>query len=267
MESSVGTMTIRALRSGSSDDFAELTRLCTDDVAFTSAVSSPASGPREVVQTLERFQAAGRFAKTETWESVATTAGITVIATLPLSSFYQRYEWNIALDETGKIRAIAQIGVAQTAPLPPAPVALTAEITQALGLARETRNPLILAYVDGYGQPVQSPRGTTQVFNKSSLAFWNHNPDGGAIRAIRLNPRLSLHYWGGIGTSYGGALSFQGRATIAVDELVRTRVYDGSPESEQRSDPGRAGCAVIVELDAVSGFLAGTRYNMVVDRA
>ena len=131
MESSVGTMTIRALRSGSSDDFAELTRLCTDDVVFTSAVSSPASGPREVVQTLERFQAAGRFAKTETWESVATTAGITVIATLPLSSFYQRYEWNIALDETGKIRAIAQIGVAQTAPLPPAPVALTAEITQA----------------------------------------------------------------------------------------------------------------------------------------
>jgi len=263
VEQTVAAIAIEALQSGSPDAFAALARLCADDVVFTSAVSSPVSGPRDVTAILQRFQEAGRFSKAETWEMVTTDAGTSVGATLPLSSFYERYEWHIALDEAGRITSVEQIGVAQTAPLPPTAIALAGDITMALDLARETRNPLILAYVDVQGQAVQSPRGTTQVFSQTSLAFWNHHPEGGVIRAIRSNPRLSFHYWGGIGTAFGGALSFQGTAMIKEDQTVRDQVYGRSPASEQRSDPDRLGRAVIVDLERVSGFVAGTRYNMV----
>jgi hypothetical protein len=60
-------------------------------------------------------------------------------------------------------------------------------------------------------------------------------------------------------------LLFQGRAHIDEDEATRRSIYDGSPASEQRTDPEMRGCALIVELDSVTGFMAGRRYNMVRD--
>jgi hypothetical protein len=40
-------------------------------------------------------------------------------------------------------------------------------------------------------------------------------------------------------------------------------VYDGCIASEQRSDPNRLGCALVIDLTRVTGFIAGRRYNMV----
>src|SRR5436189_105948 len=77
-------------------------------------------------------------------------------------------------------------------------------LVDALRVARETRNPLIVAYVDAAGRPSQAPRGTVQTFSSTQLALWAHNPSGGLATAVRANPNVSLHFWGGMGTQYGG---------------------------------------------------------------
>ena len=162
---------------------------------------------------------------------------------------------------------ITQTGVPQTAPLPPMPVRIDDVLVEALRVARETRNPLIVAYVDAGGRPSQAPRGTVQTFSGTQLALWAHNPAGGLVTAVRANPNVSLHFWGGMGTQYGGAVSFQGVARIDDYAETRRRVYDGSPASEQRSDPERRGCAIVIDLTSVTGFVAGMRYNMSADVA
>lgn len=231
-------------------------------MVFSSSISAPTTGAENVLGILQGFQSAGRFTRVTAWRSEGLPGGLRVIADMPLSSFYEKYEWDISLDPSGRIVNLVQRGIAQTTPLPPSAIHLTDEIANALTAAREARNPVILAYIDPTGRPNQSPRGTTQVLSKTQLAFWNHDPESSFIRALRANPAVSIHYWGGIGTTFGGALSFAGIATISDDDSVRHKIYYGSPESERRSDPNRAGRAVVVNLERVTGFLAGTRYNM-----
>jgi hypothetical protein len=254
---------IRALRFGGDRDFAGLGAALSDRVEFVSAVTGPTSGAESVISQLKTFQAAGRFARAVNWASRAEPPAIEVEAEFPADSFYARYVWDIALSSDGTIDRITQTGVAQTEPLQPSPVQLNAEIDRALQIARESRNPVIVAYVNEKGQPSQAPRGTVQVFSETQLAFWIHSRKGGLMKALATNKNLSLHYWGGIGTAFGGALLFQGLAHVDEDDSTRRQVYEGSPPSEQRSDPERAGAALVVDLCQVSGFLAGTRYNMV----
>jgi len=262
-DSGIPDFFIPALRFGAESDFAGLGALLSERVEFVSAVTGPTSGPDSVISQLKAFQSAGRFSRAVSWASRAAPAAIEVEAAFPSDSFYARYVWEIALGSDGKADRIIQTGVAQTEPLAPSPVQLNAEIDRALQIARESRNPLIVAYVNEKGEPSQAPRGTVQVFSKTQLAFWIHSRSGGLMKALASNKNLSLHYWGGIGTAFGGALLFQGVAQVNEEEPTRRRIYEGSPLSEQRSDPDRAGAAVVVDLRRVSGFLAGTRYNMV----
>jgi hypothetical protein len=259
---STAQLFVEALCTGNEACFDQLSARLDPSVDFVSAVSGPTQGPAEVIALLQRFQAERRFAKAATWDSSEDDSSLKVTAELPLDSFYARYVWDMALDAAGHVTKITQSGIANTEPLPPSPVRLNEEITAALSIAGATRNPLIVAYVDAEGRPSQAPRGTVQVFSDTQLALWLHNPFGGLATAVGANNAVSLHYWGGIGTEYGGALLFQGRARIEEDEDVRTRVYEGSPPSEQRSDPQRNGSALIVEVESVTGFMAGTRYNM-----
>jgi hypothetical protein len=254
---------IQALRFGADRDFAELEALLSDRVEFVSAVTGPTSGPESVISQLKAFQVAGRFSRAMTWASRGAPSAIEVEAEFPSDSFYAKYVWDIALSSDGKVDRITQTGVVQTEPLAPSPVHLNAEIDRALQIARESRNPLIVAYVNEKGEPSQAPRGTVQVFSKTQLAFWIHSRNGGLMKALATNKNLSLHYWGGIGTAFGGALLFQGVAHIDEEESTRRSVYEGSPPSEQRSDPQRTGAALVIDVSRVSGFLAGTRYNMV----
>jgi hypothetical protein len=254
---------IAALRGGGDASFDALRGALAPDAAFASAVTGPTSGPDAVVAQLRTFQTAGRYARATRWHA----AGAKVIADLPLDSFYAAYTWDDAFDADGRLSKITQTGVPQTAPLPPMPVRIDEVLAEALRVARETRNPLIVAYVDAAGRPSQAPRGTVQTFSETQLALWAHNPSGGLVTAVRANPHVSLHYWGGMGTQYGGAVSFQGVARIDDDAETRRRVYDGSPVSEQRSDPERRGCAIVIDVTSVAGFVAGMRYNMSADVA
>jgi hypothetical protein len=249
---------IAALRDG---NFNALHAALSPDAAFVSAVTGPTTGPDAVIAQLSAFQTAGRYVRAKTWHADGTKA----TAELPPDSYYAAYTWDVTFNTEGLVSKIAQTGVQQTTPLPPTPVHLDDVLVDALRVARETRNPLIVAYVDASGRPSQAPRGTVQTLSPTQLALWAHNPSGGLVTALRANPNVSLHFWGGMGTQYGGAVAFQGRAHIDINPDVRSQVYEGSPASEQRTDPDRRGCAIVIDLTSVTGFVAGMRYNMTSD--
>jgi hypothetical protein len=246
---------IAALRDG---DFEALREVLAPDVAFVSAVTAPMAGPDAVTAQLRRFYDGGRYARAVQWQPGSEK----VVAQLPLDSYYAAYTWDLGFDAEGHVAKIVQTGVQHTAPLPPTPVRLDGVLAEALRVAGETRNPLIVAYIDAAGRPIQAPRGTVQVYSPTQLALWVHNPAGGLASAVRTNANVSLHYWGGMGTQYGGALSFQGTARIEEDAEARRRVYEGSPASEQRSDPERKGCCIVIDVTSAAGFVAGWRFNM-----
>jgi hypothetical protein len=249
---------VTALRDGGDASFEALRNALTPQATFVSAVTGPTSGPDAVVAQLRTFRQAGRYARATSWHANGTN----VTAELPIDSYYAAYTWDVALDAEGSVKQITQAGVQQSTALPPTPVRISPDLVEALRIARETRNPLILAYIDAAGRPSQAPRGTVQAFSETQLALWAHNPNGGLVTSIRHNPNVSLHYWGGMGTQYGGALSIQGVAHIEDGLETRRRIYDASPASEQRSDPQRQGCAVVIDVTSATGFVAGMRYNM-----
>jgi hypothetical protein len=110
---------------------------------------------------------------------------------------------------------------------------------------------LLLAAVDKDRKPVLSFRGSTKVFSDSQLSFWARNAEGGTLEAIKGNPHVALMYR----SPSVPLLQFIGRARIVEAAAERDRAYEIAPEKERASDPGRKGCAVVVDLDEVKGVL------------
>ena len=154
----------------------------------------------------------------------------------------------VRVGDDGRIAEILQRHT-PAAPPPPAPVDLQrfAPVIEAAGLQGPT---IVVAYVDGDGQPHLSFRGTVQVLDAERLAMWNIDAQGGLARAIVANPHLACWYHD---ADTRTTLQFHGRAHIDNDSLVRDAVFDHSPEREQRKDPDRAGIAIVVDVDRVAG--------------
>ena len=110
--------------------------------------------------------------------------------------------------------------------------------------------PIAVAYVDEHGQPVLSLRGSTQVYSDTQLCISMRNAEGGLIKAIEQNPRLSLLYRD---TKTRTTLIFQGRGHIDTNQEVRDRVFELAPEVEQNHDPNRKGAALIIDLERMQG--------------
>ena len=111
--------------------------------------------------------------------------------------------------------------------------------------------PLCVAYVDPSGQPVQSLRGSTQVYSDTQLCIWVRNADGGIVKAVSSgNNKLSLLYRD---SKVRTTLIIQGRGQVSSDPAVRERVYQLSPEVEQNHDTGRKGAALIIDVTSLQG--------------
>jgi hypothetical protein len=111
--------------------------------------------------------------------------------------------------------------------------------------------PLCVAYVDENGQPVQSLRGSTQVYSDRQLCIWVRNADGGIVRAMSSgNNRLSLLYRD---SKVRTTLIIQGRGKVSTDPAVRERVYQLSPEVEQNHDTQHKGAALIIDVTSLAG--------------
>ena len=127
---------------------------------------------------------------------------------------------------------------------------ITGTVAEFVDSAFERKSPIVLSYVGEDGAPRLSYRGTLQSHGTDCLAVWVRNPEGGLLRAIRSNPRVSL-----LGSDFNvpAHYLFEGRARCSDDEDVRRQVFDRSPEQERKIDAGRRGVAVIIDLDVVRG--------------
>ncbi len=148
-----------------------------------------------------------------------------------------------------------------TMPAPPAPteLKLTDEIKQVVDGALMNRTPIMVAYVDPDGQPSLSFRGSTHAYSDTQLAVWVRNPEGGLLKGLEKNPRVTLFYRD---TQTRTILQFRGRGRIETSDAVRKAVYEGSPEPERNADPQQKGFPLIVDLDRVDGITPGGRVMM-----
>ena len=139
------------------------------------------------------------------------------------------------------------------------PLALTDEISAAVGGAYEAGTPVLVAYVDADGYPHMSYRGTAQVFGPQQLAVWARNPEGGLPSAIGERPHVSLLYRD---PATRQTYVFYGQAHLVADELTSNQVYGRAPQREQEMDPDLLGVAIVVDLDRVDGISPERRFRM-----
>ncbi len=149
-----------------------------------------------------------------------------------------------------------------TQPMPAAtPLKLTDTIKSILANALTSKKPVVFAYVDDEGRPNLSFRGSALVYSDTQLAVWVRNPGGGLQKAIGRHPHVALMY-SDFGAEKRSFLNFRGRAHVDSSEAARKRVYEESPEVEQKLDAERKGFALIIDLDSVQGVAQGERMNM-----
>ena len=135
-------------------------------------------------------------------------------------------------------------------PPPPSPVDLQRFATLVDG-ALDNGTTIVAAYVDGDGQPQLSFRGTVQVLDAERLALWIRDPNGG-MPPRRLTDQPPPHVLVPR-EQHRTTYQFQGRGHVDADAATRDTVFDNSPEREQQFDPDRAGVALVVDIDTVTG--------------
>ena len=142
----------------------------------------------------------------------------------------------------------------QRMPAPPAvaqAIVLPDDVKRRIDNALVDRKPMLVAHVDGQGQPILSCRGSVQVHADDQLALWIRNAGGGFIAAIRANPRIALMYRDeGAKATY----QFQGRARVTDEVSERRRIFERAPAAERAHDFAMLGVAVVVDLDRVEGY-------------
>ena len=204
---------------------------------------------------------------TATWGSPSEEGdAASVSAAMPPGMAIGSIEYMFSFDIDDRISRVAQqVRLAPPGPPPkPTLVHLTQEMTDALAGALLNRRPVVVAYVDGDGQPHLSYRGSTQVLSTDQLAMWVRDPNGGLVKAIPDQPKLALLYRDfETRTHY----QFLGRGWVTSDEATRRAVYDASPEPERNFDSDQRGAAIVVDVDRVEGAVAGVQFRMARDAA
>jgi hypothetical protein len=163
----------------------------------------------------------------------------------------QKISLTFSFDDAGKIKRIEQkqqAAAAQTFDTIPG------FVRGIINGALNNGTPVCVAYVDESGQPVQSLRGSTQVYGDTQLCIWVRNADGGIVKAAMSGrDKVSILYRD---SKVRTTLIIQGRAHVESDAAVRERVYQLSPEVEQNHDTGRKGAALIIDVTSLAGTTA-----------
>ena len=149
----------------------------------------------------------------------------------------------------------------QAAPEPLTELKLTDQIKKMVNESFLTGKPIIVAYTDDNGAPSLSYRGSAIAYGDAALAVWARNPDGGLLKALAKNPRVTMLYRDP-GPENRAMLQFRGVARIDNSEATRAKVYSEMPEPEQNADKEKKGSPVILELERVDGFMPGARVAM-----
>jgi hypothetical protein len=166
----------------------------------------------------------------------------------PMGAAPQKIVLTFSFDGGAKIKRIEQ---QQQAASPIQAEVIPGFVRGIINGALNNGTPLCVAYVDDNGQPVQSLRGSTQVYSDTQLCIWVRNADGGIVKAAgSANNRLSLLYRD---SKVRTTLIIQGRGHVETDPAIRERVYQLAPEVEQNHDTTHKGAALIIDVTSLQG--------------
>jgi hypothetical protein len=160
----------------------------------------------------------------------------------------QKLNLTFTFDDSDRIKRIEQ--QQQGAPPQPPAETLPGFVRGIINGALANGTPIVVAYTDEDGQPVLSLRGSTQVYSDTQLCIWVRNAEGGIVRNMARNNRVSLLYRD---SKLRTTLIMQGRGHVETDPAIRERVFNLAPEVEQNHDPGRKGAALIIDLRSLQG--------------
>jgi hypothetical protein len=135
-------------------------------------------------------------------------------------------------------------------PPPPAELKLTDEVKKLVNDSLDDDCPMVVGYMGEDGQPQLSLRGSMRAISDTQLAFWVRNPNGGIVRALAYNPRISILYRD---TPNRVNMNFMGVGRVETDERIRNAVFESMPQIERDHDEPRRGACMVVDLDSVSG--------------
>jgi len=149
--------------------------------------------------------------------------------------------------------AIAMVQQQKTPPPPPQalPLNISTELKTMINNALVEKHPILMAYCDLENQPVQTFRGSLQVFNDTQLAMWIRSPQGSFIQSIQKNPKVSFMYRN---EDTKATYSIQGKARVSHDEKDRAIVYGQCALAEQDHDFAQIGVVVLVDLEKIEGY-------------
>jgi hypothetical protein len=166
----------------------------------------------------------------------------------PLGAAPQKLSLTFSFNGSDKIKRIEQ--QQQGAPPQPPAETLPGFVRGIINGALANGTPIVVAYTDDMGQPVLSLRGSTQVFSDTQLCIWVRNAEGGIVRTMARNDRVSLLYRD---SKTRTTLLVQGRGHVETNPAIRERVFQLAPEVEQNHDPARKGAALIIDITTLQG--------------
>jgi hypothetical protein len=240
---------IKALRTGEPSASQLASNYLADDVVLATA-QGEVTGRDEVVKRITGqwpltpvFQHAGFGAPQESGDTIRLDADFPPFGAAP-----QKLSLTFSFNGSDKIKRVEQ---QQEAAPPQAPVdKIPAYVRGIINGALANGTPIVVAYTAEDGQPSLSLRGSTQVYSDTQLCIWVRNADGGIIKTMARNPRISMLYRD---SKLRTTLVIQGRGHVETDPAIRERVFLLSPEVEQNHDPGRKGAALIIDVTSLGG--------------
>jgi hypothetical protein len=240
---------IKALKTGEPSATQAASQYLADDVVLATA-NDEITGHANVLKRITGqwpltpvFQHAGFSAPQESDGQVKLEGELP-----PMGAAPQKLVLTFSFDGAGKIKRVEQ---QQQAASPIQAEVIPGFVRGIINGALNNGTPLCVAYVDDNGQPVQSLRGSTQVYSDTQLCIWVRNADGGIVKACSSgNNRLSLLYRD---SKVRTTLIIQGRGQVSTDPAVRERVYQLAPEVEQNHDTTHKGAALIIDVTSLQG--------------
>ena len=121
------------------------------------------------------------------------------------------------------------------------------EMAEAVNTALAEGTTCLVATAARSGMPDIAFKGSTMVFDRDHLAFWERSK-GQTLRNLEENPQACVLYRS---PQRGVTWRFYGVAELHAAGETRDRVMERTVEAELSRDPERQGVAVIIRVDRV----------------
>lgn len=248
---------VQALRTGTVSSAARARRFMAEDVVVVAG-KQELHGLDQVQQDLQT-----KFPRQPTYErghwSYPTPEGDTLVVTgrFPdLGSTPEQVTLRFAFDGQGRITRVEQTTAREAAQTV---YTIPADVRSAVNNALSNSTPLVLAYVNSAGEPVQTIRGSVQIYSPTEVCAWLRHAEGDTVASVRANPHISFIYRD---SRTRTTISFEGLGRFTDSEEERDRVYELAPETEQMHVPDRSGIGLIMDVKRMLAFMPSGTFRL-----